>query len=325
MANPGAQGAPLVCKRMILGIFFEEGEMESNLIYKNHWRSYLTLDLHPYPASPTGKNPIVQWKDDLPDPTIDHYLFWEAKFPNANIWVKLGRGFLVIDPDGPEAETFVMGLNLPRCPTSISGSKSTHRWFRLNTALKPIKAKTGNSYLEVRTGEMGMLVAPSIHPETKRAYRWEDGLSPWETPFPELPIRIYEKIRELLPKLSFSKSEAPRSKKEKGLSFDLAGYLTHYGLKFRIKEDIGRDLYLLERCLFSEHHSTKDIPGDSSIIQSDDGLLTYQCFHNHCGFKTWADARRAISGTDNLAHFYSGLDIEETRPKIWLMKMLMRG
>lgn len=310
-----------------------EDVMEFDYTYRDHYQSYLKLGLIPYPASKSGKNPIVQWKDDLPNPISHDYTFWEQEYPNANIWVKLGKKFAVIDPDGPEAEKFVGGLNLPRCPTSISGNKSIHRWFKLSEPLKSLKAKVESSYLEVRTGEMGMLVAPSIHPKTHRPYKWKEKLSPWEIPFPELPIQIYEKIKALLPKPKFNpESETSRILRQGSRSYlDVEAYLNYYGLRYRVKQDAQRTIYLLEHCLFADDHTTKDIPGDSSIIQGADGKLTYQCFHNHCAFKTWADARRMISGGDSLVRFYPGLDIgknfieRSSRPSLSLMKILMRG
>lgn len=280
-------------------------------IFKDNWRSYQKLGLIPYPASKNGKNPIPKWKD-LPDPVTDEFLDWEDRFPDANIWVLLGKGNVVIDPDGPGAEEFVKSLNLPKCPTSISGNKSIHRWFKVSSPVKPIKVQSNGddkTFLEIRTGRMGMLAPPSIHPETKKAYKWMEGHSPWNIPFPELPIEIYERIKALLPKQE-TKPEprmmAAQTENNSLGSLDVERYLTHYGIKSRMKSDSGRTFYLLDRCLFASEHSTKDAPGDSSIIQGADGKLGYQCFHNHCSLKTWQDARRAISGNDPIYQFCNG-------------------
>ncbi len=282
---------------------------QSQQIYKDHWQSYLNLGLIPYPASKTYKGPIVPWKDDLPAPCSDDYADWEEKYPDANVWVLLGEGFAVIDPDGPGAEDFVKALNLPEGPTSISGNKSIHRWFKVSSPIKPLKVLTGRdkTFLELRTGNLGMFAPPSIHPETKKSYRWLEGRSPWEIPFPELPKEAYEKIKALLPNQEPQTQPrmTPREDNGEG-SLDLERYLKHYGIKFKVKPEADGTLYLLERCLFADQHTTKDIPGDSSIIQGSDGKLRYQCFHNHCAFKTWADARETISGEDSLAQFCEG-------------------
>jgi len=275
--------------------------------FKHYWKSYLKLGLIPYPASKSGKNPIVPWKDDLPAPCSDDYSDWEEKYPDANIWVLIGDKFAVIDPDGKGAEEFVQSLNLPRCPTSITGNKSVHRFFKVSSPIKPLKIQNGDgTFLEVRTGNLGMLAPPSIHPDTKRPYQWMDGFSPWDVEFPELPEEAHEKIRALLPKIE-PKPEPRMMPVQNGDNslgaLNVERYLTHYGIKFRVKPDSGRTFYLLDRCLFAEQHTTKDKTGDSSIIQGADGKLGYQCFHNHCSLKIWQDARKAISGEESLNQF----------------------
>jgi putative DNA primase/helicase len=87
---------------------------------------------------------------------------------------------------------------------------------------------------------------------------------------------------------------------------DLQKYLDHYGVKFKVKEEQDRTFYLLDRCLFSENHTTKDGQGEAAIIQGRDGKLTYFCFHAHCSGKTWQDARKSISGNDSIIQFRKG-------------------
>jgi hypothetical protein len=170
-----------------------------NQIYKDSWRNYLRLGLIPLPAPPHMKGPTIGWADYQQDPPCsDEYLEWEDKFSNYNVWLLLGDQFVCIDPDHPDAETFIQSLKLPEAPTSISGGKSIHRWLKTSPPIEPIIIKKdGKMWLEVRTGSLGMMAPPSIHPETKRPYRWEEGHSPWEIPFPDLPVEAYEKIKML--------------------------------------------------------------------------------------------------------------------------------
>lgn len=272
-------------------------------LYKNHWHKYRELGLMPYPASRNGKNPIPKWGDFIPTEAL--FRDWEAKYPDANVWVYLGPQFAVVDPDGQGAEEFVKSLNLPPCPTSISGNKSVHRWFKTSSPIKPIKASNGSdqTFLELRTGNLGMLAPPSIHPETKNPYKWLEGHSPWDIPFPELPGEAYERIKAL--------SNKPEPKMEPATdspqgSLDVKKYLNHHGIKYQIKPDGQRTIYTLEQCLFANHHTTPTAKGDSSIIQGADGKLGYYCFHNHCEFRTWKDAREAISGNDSISEFCHG-------------------
>jgi hypothetical protein len=84
---------------------------------------------------------------------------------------------------------------------------------------------------------------------------------------------------------------------------DVRNYLEHYGREI-IKEKSQGDsiLYCLKECLFDSSHS----PNESAIVQGGNGALTYQCFHDSCQGRTWAEARQIISGTDSLKRFMVG-------------------
>jgi len=83
--------------------------------------------------------------------------------------------------------------------------------------------------------------------------------------------------------------------------FDVGAYLQHYGIPFRLKNNGGGTLYLLDHCLFDPSH----VRNESSIIQTAEGMLLYQCFHDSCQSRTWKEAREKISGTDSLGRFCS--------------------
>lgn len=170
-------------------------------IYEIYWERYFDLGLIPYPADPGIKGTYISWQKDFPPEKVTKELCqeWAKKFPDHGIWVFIGSK-VVIEPDDPRAEEYVKSLNLPSCPTCISGGKSIHRWFNLSSPVEAIKIQNGSdkTFLEVRTGRMGMMAPPSIHPETKKAYRWAEGLSPWDIPFPELPLEAYQRIKGLM-------------------------------------------------------------------------------------------------------------------------------
>ena len=56
------------------------------------------------------------------------------------------------------------------------------------------------------------------------------------------------------------------------------------------KEWNGCRMLTLEECAFDSTHKQ----GEASILVHKDGKLSYQCFHNSCQGKTWADFRSAI-------------------------------
>jgi putative DNA primase/helicase len=153
---------------------------------------------------------------------------------------------------------------------------------------------------------MGMLVPPSIHPETKKAYRWLEGHSPWEIPFPEFPREIYDRIKALLPRPEPPRMMAAQMENASLGPLDVARYLRHYGIPHKVKATGDRTIYALERCLWADQHTTPDVQGDSSIIQGADGKLGYHCFHSHCFLRTWQDARQVISGNTAIAEFCRG-------------------
>lgn len=66
-----------------------------------------------------------------------------------------------------------------------------------------------------------------------------------------------------------------------------------------MKEHGDSTLYCLKECIFDPAHS----PNESSIIQREDGVVSYQCFHDSCREKTWLQAREIISGADKLTPF----------------------
>ena len=81
-------------------------------------------------------------------------------------------------------------------------------------------------------------------------------------------------------------------------------YLDHYGIQYDIKQAGGVTIYRLSQCIFDPSHRKNE----AAVNQDQNGLITYQCFHNSCQGKQWADAREIISGNENLARFCDGYD-----------------
>jgi len=87
-----------------------------------------------------------------------------------------------------------------------------------------------------------------------------------------------------------------------GGKLDVAKYLDHYGIPYKIKSNSRGTLYCLDHCVFDSDHNGNE----SAIIQQESGRLLYQCFHASCKGRKWADARQIISGGDNLCPFMEG-------------------
>jgi len=100
----------------------------------------------------------------------------------------------------------------------------------------------------------------------------------------------------------FAEKEQAKSSSD-GPAFNMEGYLDRY--KIRYEKHANGDVtkyILLDGCLFNESHEGKD----AAIIVRANGAMGYHCFHDGCSGKHWADARKGISGNDNLASFVKG-------------------
>ncbi|KKN75048.1 hypothetical protein LCGC14_0384220 [marine sediment metagenome] len=84
---------------------------------------------------------------------------------------------------------------------------------------------------------------------------------------------------------------------------DVKKYLLHYGYDFNEKAGSGKIFYRLSQCLFDSNHGQNE----GAIVQDEQGMLTYWCFHDNCNH-TWAAARFEISGEESLAQFCKNYD-----------------
>jgi len=112
--------------------------------------------------------------------------------------------------------------------------------------------------------------------------------------------------------LKWLADQAPRTdrKQEKAGSgrgcLNVARYLEHYRIAFRLKEHDTGMAYTLEACPFEDEHETRTTRGDAEVIQQTTGKLLFKCQHAHCTGRTWADFKQRVSGSDRLARFMEG-------------------
>ena len=84
--------------------------------YRKAWKKALQWGYTPYPAN--GKDPIVKWQKEFPNPTEADFEGWASKHADKNLWAKIGPNRLILGPDSPAAEEFVQGLSLPKGPAA---------------------------------------------------------------------------------------------------------------------------------------------------------------------------------------------------------------
>lgn len=75
---------------------------------------------------------------------------------------------------------------------------------------------------------------------------------------------------------------------------DVPRYLTDRGLPFTTKP-VGDGIAFLVTCPFDSNHGAR---GESALIQSHTGKLTYHCKHNSCSHRHWYDFRNTIGNPD---------------------------
>jgi len=82
-------------------------------------------------------------------------------------------------------------------------------------------------------------------------------------------------------------------------------YLSAFGRTVHSVDDQGvMTRFNLAECVFNPDHKAKD----AAVLQDSNGKLSYHCSHNSCRGKTFADARKVISGDEKLIKFMTGYD-----------------
>ncbi len=118
---------------------------------------------------------------------------------------------------------------------------------------------------------------------------------------PEEPETVPYELLKALADSAPTEVKSPRlvstgkSALDKG--FDVQTYLEDHDIPVKKDKQHGSSiLYILEECLFNPDHAG----GEAAIGQTEAGTLFYQCFHNSCQARTWAEARQIISGDQKI-------------------------
>lgn len=97
-------------------------------------------------------------------------------------------------------------------------------------------------------------------------------------------IALCEALAANIPK----QDEPRRSNNYQPRTFDLRDFITKHGIP--VKREIawnGGTKFVLEHCLFNAQHKH----ADAAIVQTADGKICYNCFHNSCADKHWREVR----------------------------------
>ncbi len=140
-----------------------------------------------------GKKPYLKGWQKRAAPRPSEVDDWARR---GNVGVRTGgvSGIAVVDDDTADGSAASL-FNLPPTPTARTGSGKLHYYFadpdgRVRNSVSSLAPK-----IDVR-GEGGMIVlAGSTHPDTKRLYSWEPGLSPEEIPLAPFPPDLLDRLK----------------------------------------------------------------------------------------------------------------------------------
>ena len=231
----------------------------------------------------------------------------------CNLGVRLDH-YAVLDPDskaaGQQCETWEAEGKLPRTVAWRTAAGNIKRLFKRPPELQSCLT-IQDIKLQLRTGAgMQDVVPPSYVKDSKKGidgvYEWLPGQDPDTIEPAALPATILDYF------LTHSERKAENSNAASEGNFAVDAYLRHYKIAvIKVKPHGDATLYCLAHCLFDLTHA----PNESAIRQGVDGKLSYQCFHDTCIGKTWAEARLEISGNDKLGRFMVGGPQADPSPK----------
>ncbi len=150
-----------------------------------------------HPGSQYSRTACIKNAADAATHDLDQLAQWSGEFPGCG-WrvVMQGSGIWALDVDVPSPDHAADGMKalrdlaaahgpIPPRPMTRSGGGGCALFFRHDG--EPIAGATGTPSpgLDPRRGRLTVTVPPSIHPRTRRPYRWI--VAPWDLAPPPAP------------------------------------------------------------------------------------------------------------------------------------------
>jgi len=160
-------------------------------------KRYMAHGLSVIPIRAKDKRAAKGWGEYQTRPPTEEEL--ETWFANgeANIAIVTGdvSGVVVLDVDGPEGEESLVGRELPRTVTTITG-RGRHLWFAHPGGVVGNKTRFLPG-LDLKADGGYVLAPPSVHPDGRR-YAFVTGLGVGEVELAPLPTWVLEATRKSL-------------------------------------------------------------------------------------------------------------------------------
>ena len=176
-------------------------------------RAIAATGLRVLPIKPGRKNPpMASWQNAASVDEKAINAWWNGLYRDHGIGIAMGpqpdgRNVFAIDIDthnddanGFDTLSNLESINgpLPDTVTSITGSNGQHLIFTAPpTAIIRNQQASGQRIgpgVDVRGDGGQIVVAPTIHPDTKRAYRWATGRAPWEISLADAPAWLLDMV-----------------------------------------------------------------------------------------------------------------------------------
>jgi hypothetical protein len=183
-----------------------------------HALRYAGAGLRVLPIKPGFKRPpMASWQHAATHEPAKISAWYTGLYRDAGVGIALGpqpdgRYLFAVDIDlhDPDANGFdtLHDLEhehgeLPETWTAITGSDGGHRIFAAPPGVIVRNQQAAGQRLgpgiDVRGDGGQIVVAPTLHPDTGRAYAWEHGYAPWERPVATAPAWLVALVREPTP------------------------------------------------------------------------------------------------------------------------------
>lgn len=169
------------------------------MIFREAAPHYLAAGLPVIPVS--GKAPCVNGWPRFANERVDDDTLrgWLEQHPDANVGLVLGGGLVAVDIDADDLIEPVAAA-LPPSPWGRVGKKGCVLIFRAAAERKTerIKDVHGRTLVEILASGSQVVLPPSIHPDTGKAYTANADLVDVLHDLPQLPDEVGETLRHVL-------------------------------------------------------------------------------------------------------------------------------